>query len=415
MNHSLIRPRKLLHGLGSSPKIRNIVFLMAGFGLGQGTLFLATTYLYWRGHYELIAEFGTANAVTTFILFIADWGGSLYLAKEAVAPQANGPSVVATYVGLSISRVLGAAFLASAFYVYSLSQPTTFLNEYLKFSSLGILSYGFNAIGLLDGAGRSGISGLTQAISIVGVAVALPACVDLDMLTAGRVLGSLFAFSVALSVAFQVVAARVTWRLALAELSPRRALTIAMVSLPYMLTALPGQLLFRAQVLLAAQFLPASLVALFLYCRQIIGIGYQALGFYLRVDIKDFAEELLQKTRTPVGILLTSTTVRLGAAGTFAVATASLPLGHFNPPLAEGLAAYSPCILGIAAAATLQRALILRSKAVETTVLLVTANVVAVLMIYPVFSTNSIYSLILMELVSMVLQSALFIGRWRYH
>ncbi|MCK1546333.1 hypothetical protein IVB12_31440 [Bradyrhizobium sp. 179] len=363
----------------------------------------------------MIAEFGTANAVTTFVFFITDWGGTLYLAKEVVAPQENGPSAAATYVALSLSRFVGAAVLAVTFFIYSLGQPTTFFNEYLKFASLGMLCYGFNAIGILDGAGRSGISGLTQAISIVGVAVAMPACTYLELPTAGRVLGSLFALSIGISVAFQVFAARIPWRSAFTELSPRRVFTIAAVSLPYMLTALPGQLLFRAQVMLAAQFLSASLVALFLYCRQIIGIGYQGLGFYLRVDIKDFTEELRQKTWTPLGILLASTTVRLGALGTLAVGVGSLALWKFNPSFAEGLAAYSPCILGIAIAATLQRVLILRSKAVETTVLLVIANVLPILAVYPLFSTNTIYSLILMEFISMVLQSALFIARWRYH
>lgn len=397
-----------------SSKVRNLVLLVAGFGFGQGSLFLATTYLYWHGHYELIAEFGTANALTTFLLFIVDWGGTLYVAKEVVAPRANGPSAAATYLGLSLSRVIGAALLAAILYVYSLNQPTIFLNEYLKFASLGVVCYGFNAIGLLDGAGRSGISGLTQAISVLGVAAALPACANLDTLTAARVIGGLFGLCLALSVAVQVFAAGIPWRSAFTELSPRRIFTIATISLPYMLTALPGQLLFRAQVLLAAQFLSANLVALFLYCRQIIGIGYQALGFYLRVDIRDFAEELRQKRWTPVRMLLASTTVRLGAISTLAVSIASLALWRFNPSLANGLFAYAPCILGIAVAATLQRALILQSKAVETTLILIVATLVPVLAIYPIFSTSSIYSLILMEFVSMVLQSALFIGRWRH-
>ncbi|TYO61221.1 hypothetical protein FXV83_39285 [Bradyrhizobium hipponense] len=414
MNLSLAGSWKFLHGLGSSSKTRNLILLVLSFGLGQGAQFSATTYLYWMGHYELIAEFGTANALTTFIFFVADWGGALYLAKEVVAPSMNRPSAIGIYVCLSQFRVAAAAVFAGAFYIYALSQPATFFNEYLKYASLGMLCHGFNAVGLLDGAGRSGISGLTQAIPIAGVAIALPICSGLDMLTAGRALGALFAACICLSVSFQVIAAQIRWRSAVRELSPQHVISIATASLPYMLTTLPGHLLFRVQVLLAAQLLPAGLVALFLYCRQLIGIGYQALGFYLRVDIRDFAEDLRRKKWTPTAMLLASTAVRLGALGTITVAASSLALFRSSPSLALGLAAYSPCIIGIAAAATLQRALILRSKAAETTIILVIANVVPVLLIYPVFSTNSIYSLILIEFTSLILQSALFISRsWR--
>ena len=394
------------------PKLQNMLLLVVGFGLGQGSLFLSNTYLFWRGQHALVAEFGTANAIATLSLFVGDWGGALFVAKEVVAPREGALPIMATYFGLSIARLLGAVAFTIGLLSCTVGQSDSFFHEYLTFASLGLLFYSFNAIGLLDGNGRSGVSGVTQAIPSFGVAAALPFCAQLESPTAGRLLGGLFAVGVGVSVVAQVAVARVSWRGARAELSARRVLRIATTSMPYMLTALPGQFLFRIQVLLAVQLLPTALVSLFIYCRQIIGIGYQLLGFYLRVDIRDFAEELSRKSWTPVGILRVSTTVRLGAIGTVACLIASMTLSPLDPLLSTGLAAYSPCIFCIAVSVTLQRVWILKSRAVETTVLLSLANLLPVLLIYPIFSTTSIYSLIVLELLSLVLQSTLFLLRW---
>lgn len=390
----------------------NLGLLVLGFGLGQGSLFLSNTYLYWGGQFQLVAEFGAANALLTFWYFVADWGGLVYLAKESVVARKGQRSTGTSYLALSLVRLVVALTIYLGLIIYQSDRPSGFLQQYCTFAGLGLLAYAFNAGGLLDGQSKAGVSGLTQALPIVGVAVALPFCVKFDLMMAGKVLGIVYALGMVGAIGLQLRAAHVDWHAAYADLTMSNLWKVGKESVPYMLTPLPGHALFRAQVLLATMYLQPQLVALFIYARQIVGIGYQGLGFYLRVDLRDFAEQLMATSPKPMRMLLTSITVRMGAIGTIGLMLVAAALWPFKPEIARSLMVYAPCILAVAIAATLQRAMLLQSQATETVVILSIATILPFAFIWPVFDTSSIISLVLIEFIGLALQSALFTYRW---
>ncbi|MBR1292466.1 hypothetical protein [Bradyrhizobium ottawaense] len=413
MNSAFASLRTLLHEFGSTPKIRNLALLVVGFGLGQGLLFLANSYLYWNGHYQLVAAFGAANVLITFAYFISDWGGMVYLAKESVVRVNARPPIECTYLALCIVRLLVALLLIGGIYLSRLHEPRSFLGEYGTLAGIGLLAYAFNTNGLLDGASRAGISGLSQALPIVAAAIALPFCVGLDDMTAGRILGAVYALSMVGAITWQVSITGLNWRRARNGLSLRLVWTVCCDSLPYMMTPLPGHALFRAQMLLASWYLPTQLMALFVYARQIIGIGYQGLGFYLRVDLKDFANYLAAKAPSAIAVLTTATTVRMGALGTVGIASLAAALWMVRPDLALALLMYAPCVLASAIATTFQRVFLLQSRGVETVLILTLTAVISLALVTPMLTTQSIISLVIIELLSQVLQAVIFFSRWR--
>ncbi|MFS8038139.1 hypothetical protein ACI7BZ_14480 [Xanthobacter sp. AM11] len=394
-------------------KLVNLALLILGFGLGQGSLFAANTFLFWNGNYDLVANFGAANALVTFAYFIGDWGGLVYLAKETVVRVQGRRPVEASYLALSLIRLLVATLFFAGFIIYQVSQPPSFFAEYSRFASLGLFAYAFNVNGLLDGTSRAGISGLTQALPVVLAAIVLPFCVAVDPIVAGRILGSVYAVGMFMAIAIQLAAVAPNRERALQGFSLSTIWAVGRESLSYMLAPLPGHALFRVQVMLATTFLSPLLTALFLYVRQFVGIGYQWLGFFLRVDLKDFSAYLVQKKPTFIAVLRESMVIRHGAAGTLGLCGLALVLLPWRPDLAWGLLIYSPCILASSIATTLQRVFLLQSRGTENVIILTSVAVMSCLVMFPFVDTLAIWPLVGIELLSQVLQSGIFAGRWR--
>ncbi|MGG6546662.1 UNVERIFIED_CONTAM: hypothetical protein NY100_14755, partial [Prevotella sp. 15_C9] len=55
--------------------------LIAGLGLGQGSIFVVQTVLVAAGKYELLAEFGTHYSFAIFGIILVDSGASTTLAR----------------------------------------------------------------------------------------------------------------------------------------------------------------------------------------------------------------------------------------------------------------------------------------------------------------------------------------------
>ena len=388
------------------PKYINLALLALGFGVGQGSLFLANSYLYWTGHYLLVADFGSANALVTLLAFVGDWGGASYLAAKAAAPGASDESAEVAYASLSAFR-LGLAALYALALAFVGRGDGGFLTAYLAASTPSLIANAVNPVGLLDGRGRSGPAGLLQALPWLSVAVALPFCASLDLRGAGLWLGALTSAATALAVAAQVVIARIRIVPARSGLTWRRVSRVAAQATPYMSTPLPGHLLYRGQIYLANAYLPAATVALFVYARQIVGIGYQATGFYLRVDWRDFAEWLRRAQPPAMRVLYRSEAVRLAAASMSGVVAVAAAVGPYRPDLAKVLGVYALAVVTLAASSTLQRVLLLTNRAHVNVVILATTSALALVCGYVWIDVLSVYGLLACELLCHVSQSCL--------
>ena len=394
------------------PKYINLALLVLGFGVGQGSLFLANTYLYWTGHYLLVADFGSANALVTLVAFVGDWGGASYLAAKAAAPGAADESAEVAYASLSAFRLLLAAVYGLAL-AFVWRGDGGFLTAYLVASAPSLIANAVNPVGLLDGRGRSGLAGLLQALPWISVAVAAPFCADLDVRSSGWLLGALTSAATGLTVAAQLVIARIRIVPAASGLTLRQISRVALAAAPYMSTALPGHLLYRGQIYLANAYLPAAAVALFIYARQIVGVGYQATGFYLRVDWRDFAAWLRRAHPTAMQVLYRSGAVRLGVVAMSGLIVLAAVIGPYRPELARVLAVYALAVVTVTSSATLQRVYLLSNRAGDSVIILATTNALGLVSGWGACGLKTIYVLILAE-ISAGLMQILLLGGFPY-
>lgn len=383
-------------------KYLNLTLLALGFGLGQGSLFLANTYLYWSGHYQLVADFGSANALVTLVIFVGDWGGTTYLAAASVSSDED-KSADRKYGALSVFRIiLAIAYVAVLVLIWR--GKGGLLTSYLVASAPGIVAQALSPVGLLDGRARSGLAGLSQALPFVAVAIVMPFCTPLKPDTAGSILGAITTLSSVVCIALQVRLARVKLAEFRQGFDLRRIVTVAVEATPYMLTPLPGHILFRGQIYLANAYLPEATLALFIYARQIIGVGYQAAGFYLRVDLRDFALWLLKARPSALQVLTQAGAVRLALALTIAILVAAPLLYPYRAELATAVAFYAFAIVTLTSSSTLQRVYLLTNRARTNVIVLTLSSALSLTYAYLFIDNRSISTLIICEIFAHVVQ-----------
>lgn len=398
--------------MGIPTKFLNFLLLCAGFGLGTGSLFLTMTWLYLYKQFSLIANFGTAYSTITLLMIVCEWGGNSLLAREATDAKHSGDHVAQVFSNMVATRFLAAAVIVIVALACWSFRPL-FETAFLAIGSLGLLAYAFSPSGLLDVRGRSGFSGVTQSLPVLALAAALPFCVNVAPEVSGIILGSVFTISHCIASAVQIGATQRVWRPQFAMISTSAAYRTARLALPALLMQMPGQILYRVQIYLGAAFFDHPAMALFVYTRQVIGVGYAFLGFSSRVDIGDFAIAARRNDINFVRLAISTFSARLGLVLTVVgVAIAGGLAFHFTQPFAY-IALYLPCVLTLAVSSNMQRSFLMRRK--EGPMLLVQgATVVATsaLMLAGV-GTGSIVVLICGEFANHVAQIILLMVIWR--
>lgn len=270
-------------------RMLNIAMLIGGYGVGQGSIFLAQTWLVARGELELLALFGTHFAFAMFGIIAVEAGSLTILARHAASMEHGEESVPAMwrhFWEMSIVRgALAMAVIAAALGFALLLASSPFSRGYVLFALPAFLFWAVNAAGFLDGLRLSGISGISGSIAYATSAGALVYAQDLDPASAGEVLGAAFSAGYALTVIVQFAALRFAgWPLRF-ERPTRRGITRAGIDGMALLgSTLPGQVYFRAQLLMCSVWLGAAPTALFVYVKQIVNAASQLTGFIRRVE-----------------------------------------------------------------------------------------------------------------------------------
>lgn len=336
----------------------NIALLIAGMGIGQGSIFLMQSWLWAQGEVALLAAFATHFSFAILGTILVDGGASIFLARHvASAPEGDGISaeIWRTVGEASIFRLSLAALVGVAALIYAFQfAGDQFSRSYVIFALPGVLVWAVNVVGVLDGIKLSGISGVTSAIAYAASAAGLLLARHVPLETAGSILGGLFSAGYVVTVAAQWGALRLlgispalqapTW------LGLRKCFTEGVALL---LQLLPGQLFVRGQLVLSTIYLGAELTALFAYVKQIVVAVTMIIAVVLRVDFPGLVENMSRtEVKSLASIFGAQKTSLYSALGFTLTALLIAALGLIIPiyglsKAAPTLLAFAPTILTV--------------------------------------------------------------------
>jgi hypothetical protein len=340
--------------------ITNIGLLLGGFGLGQGAIFVAQTWLVAIGDYRFLAAFGTHFLFAVLGTFVVDAGSITTLARHAAAlprDPASQQRLWQIFWNTATFRMATALTLAVTTVVYAFSPLADgFSRSYALLVAPAFLFFAGNAAGMLDGLKFSGISGICGAFPYASSAFALVLARYPSPETAGAVLGAAFSGGCLLAVAAHwIVLARFGWQPRRSTATVRGFLTAAREGGAMLGVLLPGQLYGRAQLVLSTTYLGAETTALFLYVKQVVSGVIQVIAFVQRVEFPALVKRLsipdeglfravvgAQKLMATAGALATVTVLAVG------LAVACWPESRFGA-VAPLLSAFSSTILTMTA------------------------------------------------------------------
>lgn len=338
------------------PRFVNIALLIAGLGLGQGTIFVVQTLLVASGEYQLLAAFGTHYSFAILGIILVDAGASVILAREVARLSAErGPRgevwkifCETSAIRLFVALLIGAAAVGYAFGV----APEGFSRWYVALALPGLFGWAVNGVGLLDGLRLSGVSGITGSAAYVATAAGLALAAHKPDETAGVILGASFSVGYLLTLGAQwIVLGRKGWVPQFHRLTRDGLARSFRDGGALLFQSVPGQINMRVQLVLSTAYLGTETTALFVYAKQIVTASTQIIGFVLRVEFPGLVEKLAgvgrhnfasilgaQKMALYCAILLT-----VGIAGLSGIA-AMMPDLRLNRA-AVIIASFSPTIL----------------------------------------------------------------------
>ena len=285
----------------------NVALLVGGFGLGQGAVFLAQTWLVAKGELALLALFGTHFAFAVLGTLVVDAGSLTILARHAARhtdDAATRRQLWQTFWDTTLFRALLAAAIVLGGAIYAVSPlGDGFSRDYVLFALPGLVIWAGNAAGLLDGLKHSGISGLASATVYATSALALVCARSQSPALAGAVLGASFSVGCLLTVAAQWIA--LIW-LGWTQEFARQTLTglrqVSRDGLAMLGMTLPGQISGRLQLILSMVYAGPAMTALFLYARQLVNSGLIVSNFAQRAE---FPRLVHRMSRLDGGLLRT--------------------------------------------------------------------------------------------------------------
>jgi len=274
---------------GAFRRLVNLGLLIGGFGLGQGSIFLAQSYLVATGRTELLALFGTHFSFA-MLGIIAVEAGSLTILSAQIArlliSEGTESSLWRVYWETTVFRFTMAAILIAGSLLFVQFAPLPAFSRAYTLSILpAFFIWAFNGAGFLDGLQKSGVSGITGAIAYIASAVALALSLNMPPEQAGYVTGGALSLGYIVTVVTQFAAlAGFGWRLRF-ERPRKQGIHRAFVEEGSMLMGLlPGQLYFRAQLAISTLFLGTTATAMLVYAKQIVGAASQVAAFARRIE-----------------------------------------------------------------------------------------------------------------------------------
>ncbi|WP_162792489.1 hypothetical protein [Novosphingobium sp. P6W] len=333
-------------------RIFNITMLICGYGFGQGSIFLAQTWLMTHDSLHLLSLFGTHFSFAMFGIILVEAGSLVTLARHSASVFGQNKSnelcrqglwqkfweVTAFRFALSIMVIISIIFYAL---IYSMDE---FSRNYAIFAAPAFVVWSFNGAGLLDGLKLSGISGISGSIAYIASASALLLTQHVSLPMAGAVLGAAFSAGYILTVCVQVVALHASgWTVQFRRPTRVGISVAAHDGFALLGSTLPGQFYFRGQLLLCSAWLGPVPTAILVYVKQIIAAATQLIGFIRRVEFPALVARLSSDSNNPIATIMNAQRLGTWLSGIVAgiVFSGGLVLSQVHNTLPAGLPFYS--------------------------------------------------------------------------
>ncbi|HEX2525142.1 MAG TPA: hypothetical protein VHL31_02430 [Geminicoccus sp.] len=303
--------------MGRSSKF-NATILVISFVLGQGSIFLAQTWLIISNKIDLLAAFGVTFSLALFALIVVESGSLVTLARVAAnvsRDKHNNRRIWQVYWETTVLRLCVALALSVVSCTYALQFGNAFTRSYLMFLPPTLIIWSFNFAGLLDGLRLSGLSGASVAVAYLSSAIALLLATDEPSDQAPYILG----FGLLAGYCAATLAQLLAVNLAACRIQFVRPTTAGIgrafrEGIAVLVTTLPGQATYRLQLLLASAFLGPVATGQFIYVKQVIIALAQILAFIRRAEFPDLMRRLRGTLNPLREVLITQRTGLLFAA-----------------------------------------------------------------------------------------------------
>lgn len=266
--------------------------LILTYGLAQGSLFLAQSWVVAQGELAFLGEFGSAFTFAIFALYIVDWGGQLVLARRELSEK-DAVNRARFFWAFVLARLLIAIPLATAAVAGWALGGSSFWGVYALWFAPALIINTLNASGTLDGMGRSGIGGGCNMLPPLLSACAIPIALAAGEPMRPVILGSAMAIGAVAMVVLQHISLALLGK-AIRWARPNSGELVATFREGgvMMIALLPSYAFYRIQVAISLALLGATPTALFIYAKQVVNGFMQVVNFARRAEITRISEAI---------------------------------------------------------------------------------------------------------------------------
>jgi hypothetical protein len=305
--------------------------LFATYGVGQGALLLAQTWLVVRGELAFIGLFGLSFTMATLAYLVVDWGGLVLLARQELS-NAGERECAALFWNLTAARLILAVAMTIGFAFYLFLDGNNFVTAYALIAAPTLFLGAFNPVGLIDGLRRSGPNGIAAALPNIASALALVPLAGYDPALQGYILGGIFTLATLGGLVFQYAVLKGAHRQpAWVAPTARGAYAAVRDGGLVLLTIAPTQIFYRLELTASMSVLGPALTGLFVYVRQILGAALQCAQFIRRAEFPGLMAGLRDGFHLDSAIRAQKTSLGFTLAGSIGIAALG-PLAYFLAP-----------------------------------------------------------------------------------
>lgn len=282
------QPEKVVAAPKPMGAASNFFLLLTGLAIGQGSVFLGTSWLVHQGDYQRLADFGSAFNFATLFILLVDAGCLTSLSKQTarlVAERRLGIALNEYYSAATIIRLTIALAAVISILLYAAHTSNVFSSYYAFAATPALFIWSFNLSGILDGLRRSGLSGISSSAMFLLSALLIVVTQGLPDDTAGTLLGAAFTVGSLFGLCGQYVALRrSSIRIGLTMPSLVVVNEAGRAAVGLLSYTIPGQILFRVQIVICSLVLGSTETGIYIYARQTVSAILQVISFSRRHD-----------------------------------------------------------------------------------------------------------------------------------